>query len=359
LTTTIKIAAVGDILMLSSQIASAKIRGKNKYSFHSMFDNVKPYIRDADLAIGNLETTLSGREQRYQQRSPKTHYPSFNCPDELTATLKKAGFQVMITANNHCLDRGVKGLKRTLNILDKYELEHTGTFNSLLSSKKLLIQDVKGIKIGILAYTRGVNFNSVPKSEPWLVNRIREKKIFRDIHTLKEENVDLVVVSLHFGKEFRHTPVQHQRKWVKKLFKKGADVILGHHPHVLQPMVMKQVKDCYGEVKNRFAIYSLGNFISNKLLHNPQTLNGVILYLTAQKDDEGKVSIAHVEYIPTWVQRKKANGRVNFKVLPIPELLNKSNTESLTKEDINLMKNALKRTTRILGDFINHANNKT
>jgi poly-gamma-glutamate capsule biosynthesis protein CapA/YwtB (metallophosphatase superfamily) len=349
MTIRIKIAAVGDILMLESQIASAKIQGEDKYSFHSMFENVESYIKDADLAIGNLETTLSGREQRYQQRNPKTGYPSFNCPDELTAALKKAGFQVMITANNHCLDRGVKGLKRTLDILDQHGLEHTGTFNSLLASKKLLIQDVKGIKIGILAYTRGVNFNPVPKSEPWLVNRLREKKMFGDIRRLKEENVDLVIVSLHFGKEFRHTTVQHQRESVEKLFKNGADVILGHHPHVLQPMVMKQVKDRYGELKNRFAIYSLGNFISDKLLHNPQTLSGVILYLTAQKDDEGKVSIVGVDYIPTWVQRKEANGRVKFKVLPIPEFLNKSNSGSLTGEEINMMKNALKKTTKILG----------
>lgn len=353
--TTIEIVAVGDILMLQSQINSAKIPGLNQYLFHSMFEPIMPYIQSADLAIGNLESPLAGRESPYQQRNPETHYPMLNCPDELASALKDAGFHVLITANNHCLDRGVKGLKRTLAILDQHELEHTGTFNSLLSSKDLLIKDIQGIKVGILAYTRGVNFNPYPNSQPWLVNRLRKKKIRNDIRQLKEKNIDLVIVAIHFGKEFRHTPVEHQQNWVKKLFQYGADIVLGCHPHVLQPMILKQVEDGYGEVKDRFAIYSLGNFISDELLRHPQTLDGVILSLTVQKDDDGMVSIVGVNYIPTWIQRKKTKGRLSFKVIPISDILSGKSDIPLSQGDSKMMTNSFKRTKKILGEI--HLNN--
>jgi hypothetical protein len=351
LTTQIKIAVVGDILMLQSQINSAKIRGQSHYSFRSMFEPIEPYIQSADLAIGNLESPLAGREIRYQQRNPKTHYPMLNCPDELAQALKEIGFHTLITANNHCLDRGVKGLKRTLDVLDQYGLEHTGTYASRSSSQKLLIQDVQGIKVGLLAYTRGVNYNPYPQSKPWLVNRLREEKIKGDIRKLKENSADLVVVALHFGKEFRHTPVEHQQKWVEKLFRYGADIVLGCHPHVLQPMIMKRVKDGYGETKDRFAIYSLGNFISDELLRFPQTLDGIILNLTIKKDDDGVVRLADIDYIPTWIQRKESRGKRYFKVLSIPECLDETCSVSLNKEDIYMMKAALKRTKKILGEI--------
>lgn len=200
---TITLAAVGDLLMKGVIIESARRtdrgRKKESYAFGPIFAKVAPYLRKADLTIGNLETTFSGPRwfeqgagKRYKyERKSRFGNPMFNCPDELAATLKQAGFDVLTTANNHSMDGGPFGLKRTLRILDKHGLRHTGTARSREESGRLLIVDAGGIKLGILAYTRGTN--SLPVPEPWSVNRIGSKRILADMKRLKE-HVDAVIV---------------------------------------------------------------------------------------------------------------------------------------------------------------------
>lgn len=346
--TQIEIAAVGDILMWRRQIASAKVPRKDQYRFDSMFREVAPYLKKADLTIGNLETTLSGRDTTYQTRNPKTGFPMFNCPDELAATLKRAGFDVLTTANNHCMDRGVNGLKRTLNVLDKHGIAHTGTYRSYTASCDYLIKEVKGIRIGILAYTYGTNYIPVPKDQPWLVNRIHLNKMIRDIQHLKSKQADLIIVSLHFGKEFYRYPNQRQKDIVAKLLANGADIILGAHPHVLQPIVYRKIKDTAGTSKRKFAIYSLGNFISQMMWNNTHTLSSVILYLTVQKDDQGQTGVIGFRYVPTWVQERRTPYGTQYRVLPIRKFLKQPDSK-LSAEDLQTMRRMLLNTTRHLG----------
>lgn len=303
----IKVAAVGDILMWGTQIASANKNGG--YSFDSMFSKVRPYLQNADLTIGNLETTLSGREQRYQKKNPKTGYPMFNCPDELAGTLKRSGFDVLTTANNHCMDRGVRGLKRTLAVLDRHGLAHTGTYRSYAESKNYLIRSVKGVRVGILAYTYGTNYIPVP--HPWMVNRTQQSKILSDLRELRKKT-DVIIVALHFGREFHRFPSEKQRSLARLLLNNGADVILGAHPHVLQPMVRKNGK---------FVIYSLGNFISKKMWNKLQTESGVIVNLTIRMEAGQPAYVSSVSYIPTWTQHSIANGRSSFRVIPVRRFL--------------------------------------
>ncbi len=158
----------------------------------------------------------------------------FNCPNELAGTLKRAGLHVLTTANNHCMDRGVNGLKRTLQVLDQHQLYHTGTFRNPAEASKPLILNVKGIKIVILSYTYGTNYIPIPKNSPSIVNLIHPPKIVHDIHIV-QPNVDVVIVSLHFGREFHRYPSDFQKGLVELLWKNGADIILGAHPHVIQP----------------------------------------------------------------------------------------------------------------------------
>lgn len=319
----IEIAAVGDLLMWGEQIASA--RGSlGNYDFGLMFQPVAPYLKKADLTIGNLETTMSGRESNYQKRNPKTGYPMFNCPDELASALKKSGFDVLTTANNHCMDRGEAGLRRTLNILGAHQIDHTGTFRSFSESNKLLIKNVKGIRVGILAYTYGTNFIPVPKNQPWLVNLIRVNKIIRDMQILRNQKADFVIVCLHFGQEFHRFPNQQQKNLVKTLFYHGADLILGAHPHVLQPIVYQKTKDQRGLSKQRLAIYSLGNFISKKMWNSNHTVSSAILKISVEKDDLGHTRITNYNYIPTWTRRTIKNASAQFQVLPITKLLRTS-----------------------------------
>ncbi|WP_261304509.1 CapA family protein [Paenibacillus andongensis] len=317
--TEIQIAAVGDLMVKRYIISDAK-QPNGTYVFDPLLKKVAPYLKRADLTIGNLETTFAGKKGSARQKSKG---PLFKCPDELAPALRRAGFDVLITANNHCMDFGAAGLLRTLRILDQNGIHHTGTFNSAKGSKEYLIKDIKGIKIGILSYANGLNGIPIPKSKPWLVNLVRTKKIVQDIHNLKKK-VDLVIVYLHFGNEYHHSPNLQQKQLVKHLFKHGANIILGSHPHVLQPL------DSRG--KKQFVIYSLGNFISTKLKNNHNTQSSIILNINVKKDNEGKISINGIHYIPTLVHRKLQNGRKKTEVIPIREALSENNPNLKEKQ---------------------------
>jgi len=328
--TSVEVVAVGDILMWQNQITSAA-DGGGGYKFDSMFASVAPVLKAADLTIGNLETTFSGRERVYQRRSRRTGFPRFNCPDELAATLKRVGFNVLTTANNHCMDRGESGLKRTLETLNRHGLQHTGTFSSQSGSRDLLICRVKGVNIGIAAYTYGTNLIPVPKARPWLVNRINVRKITADLRRLRTRS-DFVIVALHFGQEFQRRPNKRQKRLVDTLLKNGADVILGAHPHVLQPVVLQTVRDVTGVRKRRVAAYSLGNFISDRMMGNPHADIGMMLRLTIHKDTEGQVRLDRVSYLPTWVQRWNKGQKYGFRVLPTSRYRNLSTDSRLRQK---------------------------
>ncbi|KPV41982.1 CapA family protein [Alicyclobacillus ferrooxydans] len=333
--TVIHIAAVGDILMWQRQIHAAKVAGQNKYSFDSMFQPVAPFLRRADLTIGNLETTLSGRESTYQRRQPKTGWPMFNCPDELAPALKRAGFDVLVTANNHCMDRGISGLRRTLGVLDKVGIKHTGTYRTYAESQQYLIKNVKGIRVGILSYTYGTNGNKVPADARYAVNYIHMGKIKTDLKRIKQKS-DVVIVVYHFGQEFHRYPNARQKALVKHAFQNGADIVFGVHPHVLQPTTLQWVAQSHGNKKRKFAIYSLGNFISDKMMSDPYSASGVIMNLQLQKQSNGTVTMQKITGIPTWVHKIHTKSRVKFRVLPVRKYL-KTPDGLLTKSDIRTM----------------------
>ena len=334
--TEIQIAAVGDLMVKRYIISDAK-QSDGTYSFDPLFAKVAPYLKQADLTIGNLETTFAGNGQECR-KSIRSGGPIFKCPDELAPALKTAGFDVLVTANNHCMDYGATGLIRTLRVLDRYGIDHTGTSKSEQESINALIKNVKGITIGILSYTSGTNRIPVPANRPWLVNRIETSKIIREIRNLKKK-VDLVLLYLHFGNEYRYTPNKWQLRLVNLFFKNGANIILGSHPHVLQPLAVRG--------KKQFVIYSLGNFVSTKLKNNPYTQSGIILTLNIKKDNKGHTSITNIEYIPTCVNRRMKRGSGITEILPIRDALNTSET-NLTTEQRTLMNRMLKHTKGIL-----------
>jgi poly-gamma-glutamate synthesis protein (capsule biosynthesis protein) len=341
----IKIAAVGDILMWASQIRAARTT-RGIYSFDYMFKEVATLLKGADLTIGNLETTFSGREVYYQRNNRVIGGPAFNCPDELAGTLKSSGFDVLTTANNHCLDRGMAGLKRTIEILDRAEIYHTGTFRSNEESKSKLIINIKGVKIGIIACTYGTNGYALPEQEKWAVNYINDN-ILAKVYEMKKET-DLVIVCMHAGIEFTSEVSNFQRYWSQKIFEHGADIILGVHPHVIQPMSFKRVKDLHGLEKDRFIVYSLGNFISDILWDDIYSITGMILNLEVDKDDTGKVVVTNVEYIPTWVSISEDNKDTRFVLLQMSKYL-KNDESNLSADTRKHMKSAWEHTKALLG----------
>lgn len=319
----VTVAAVGDLLMKSEIIASAKQSGR--YAFDPIFKQVKPYLKRHDLTIANLETTFSGRRKLgvyvspkpkcncpRERRHPRTGNPLFNCPDELAASLRRNGFQVLTTSNNHSMDGGVEGVKRTLQILDRYGLKHTGTNRSQEESEKPLIIRVKDITIGILSYTQGTN--SLPVPNAWLVNRMEMKKVLADVRSLRKK-VDFLLVSLHFGREYQSFPSKKQKKWVQLLFQNGVNAFLGAHPHVLHPVLQYKVKDRDGRMRTRIAATSLGNFVSTKLKKNPATTRGMILSFTITKNRQGITDVSGTARVPTMVQVRKKKGRKVYTIV--------------------------------------------
>lgn len=311
---TIKLSITGDIMFHGTQLKAAKNNQTGEYEFASVFDRVKPYFENADLALANFETVTAGEDQKY------SGYPVFNTPENVLDTLKNIGIDVLTTANNHNLDKRKIGLVRTIDELDKRGISHTGTFKE--GEKNLLIEEVDGIKLGIIAYTYGCNgMEQVLTTEELdqMVNLIDEDKIKQEIDDLKSEEVDYILAFMHWGNEYQRTQSTQQTELADKLIDWGVDAVMGSHPHVIQPSKIIE-KD--GEKK--FIIYSMGNFVSNQ---RRETLNGsyakytedgVIVELTLEKKfDENRTTLKKIDYTPTWVHRYKENGKYNYEIIPI------------------------------------------
>lgn len=326
----IKLSAVGDIMVHDGELNSAK-NGDN-YDFAPFFEDIKPLIESADFSIGNLETTIAGKDKKY------TGYPMFNSPDSLLDALKWTGFDLLITSNNHSMDRREDGIIRTIDALDSRGFLHTGTFKSQEDRDKILTVDVKGIKLAVIAYTYGTN--GIPVKIPYQVNLIDMDTILKDIEKAKAEKPDLLITYIHFGNEYVRQPNAEQKDIVEKLFNAGVDIVLGDHPHVVQPAERKVVAAGDGSYKDEFVIYSLGNFISDQ--RGDYKDIGVITNFSIQKNFKtGKTMIKDVEYIPTWVQRYTKDGKRSYRILSMPDAIrNYENKKDplLPEKDYNYLK---------------------
>lgn len=321
-TTQVHIMAVGDIMMHMPQVNAG--RTSEGYNFTPFFEDVKPLFDQADLVLGNLETTLSGSELGY------SGFPRFNSPDEVADSLKKAGFDVITTANNHSIDKGEVGLLSTLDQLDRVGLNYTGTFRTEEDREHILMITKNEISIAVLAYTYGTNGLSIPRNKDYLVNLLDAEKMERDIKTAKELGADIVAVNIHFGHEYHLYPSLDQREWSNRLFDWGADLIFGSHPHVLQPYEVREWVSEEGEQRQGVVIYSLGNFISNQ---RKQTRDiGGIMSIQIRKTGE-LIEIEEVEFIPTWVHRFWNGNKRGYRVLPMAEMLEIRDYPELNEAD--------------------------
>ena len=341
---TIDIAVIGDIMCHNSQYIDAYDKTSETYDFSYVFDDIKQYIESADFAIGNLETTLAGNKIAY------SGYPTFNTPEVMATDLKELGVDLVSTTNNHCVDKGLIGIENTIDELDKVGLLHTGTYKSEAESNKLLTVDVKGIKIGVVAYTYGTN--GLPTPNEYSVNLISDEKIISDLSKMKEKNVDLTIAIMHWGEEYQTSPNKEQDRLANLLFENGVDIILGGHPHVLQKMEKREITLEDGSKKDGFIIYSLGNFISGQVKEN--TKQSVILNLQVTKHAEGdkKISIDSANYVPIYMYDKKEGKR--FKLLDIEKEINDydSGKNNISSSLYNTLKSELNHIYKIVGDEI-------
>lgn len=296
------LAFVGDLMCHSPLYEYAKT--DSGYDFTPYYQYIRDELSYADLTIGNLETVLGGKELKF------SGYPDFNSPDEYALALKDAGFDFLVTANNHSLDRGEKGLLRTLSVLQKNNIASTGTFLNQKDRDSIRIVTVNEISFAFLNYTYGTNGKPVPKGKDYLINLIDKTALQRDIMAARNQKAEIVIVIFHYGQEYKKEPDNYQKMVNEWVWEAGGDIIIGSHPHVLQPA--ESHTDSLKVIK-RFTAFSLGNFISNQQWRYSDA--GAVLYLTFEKAS-GNPVLKNAGFLPTWVFKGTIEGKKSYRILP-------------------------------------------
>lgn len=295
---------VGDAMQHQAQLDRALELGNGKYyDYSDCFTLIAPAVTQADYAVCNLEVPLGGGPSY-------SGYPCFSAPDSYAEALKDAGFDLFLTANNHCLDRRDRAARRTLSALDSLGVDHIGTYRDAAQRDSLVpfIKDINGMKIGFLNYTYGTNgISPVDGMEVSLIDR---KKMAGEMERTRRAGAEFLVVTIHWGVEYVLLQNSNQEKIAQFLVDNGADMVIGGHPHVIQPMqVIRNEK----EGKDVLVVYSLGNFISN--MKTLDTRGGALVRTRIGRDENGKVRLINAEY-DTLFSAKPEGGKSNFKVYP-------------------------------------------
>lgn len=358
----VTISAIGDIMAHDDQLKAQFDKDTNTYSFDNNFRYVKPYIANSDLAIGNLETTLAGPKAKYSS------FPKFNSPDELADAIKNSGVDIVSTINNHTYDRGSDGVYRTIDVLNSKDIEHVGTQKND-EDENFLIKDIDGVKLGITAYSYGQVYGSTTALNGLNIdyNDLNNLNIFNSsyvdiafneikdtLDVMNNKETDLQAVILHWGDEYTRQPNKFQKELAKKLCDYGVDIIIGSHPHMVQPIEMIKSDENDNET---LVIYSLGNFLSNQrneILNKKYTEDGVIVNIDINKNlNTGETKISNVEYIPTWVNKyNNKNGKLTYEIIP---LINEKQLSKIDNLPLDKAKKSYDNTTSIIGssDIIN------
>ncbi|MDR2534344.1 MAG: CapA family protein [Tannerellaceae bacterium] len=328
----------GDAMQHQSQLASA--RRNDGYDYYSYFKHLRAEIASADIAVVNLEVTLGG--------SPFTGYPQFSAPDEFAFALKDAGFNVVLNANNHILDRGSRGLRRTLDVLDAIPVAHTGAFRNYYERSILnpLIVVAQDIRFAMLNYTYGTN--GIVAQPPVVVNYIDREQILSDIAKARSLNADIIVANMHWGDEYRLIQNQEQDALADFMIREGVDLVIGSHPHVVQPS--RAMIDLHGNISN-IVVYSLGNLVSGMIA--PNTYGGQIVKVVVEKSPFRQAVIKRAEYALVYRYKDSTGGMVDFSVIPVShaERADSIPTIELNHADYNMMMRFAESARKLFGRY--------
>ena len=261
----------GDMMQHKAQLDAA-LQPDGTYNYSGCFTQVTPEIEAADIAVCNFETTLGG--------APYTGYPQFCSPDEYAEAIRDAGFDIFLTANNHCMDTRTRGLIRTLDVLDSLGVAHIGTYRNQAERDSLYpyIIERGNMRIALLNYT--YDTNGIPVAKPCIVNYIDTTVIKKDIIRARQLNADCIIACMHWGTEYMTEPDKDQKKLEDWLYAHGVDHIIGGHPHVVQPV--RTLPDYRGRPIRHLTVWSLGNYISN--MSAPNTDHGLAVTLHLKKN---------------------------------------------------------------------------
>lgn len=346
---TASFTVTGDLLMHKPVFQSCWDSEQGTWVFDSIFTYVTPYVQEADYAIANLETTLRGENPTY----PYSGNPLFNCPDGIAVSSLNAGFDMLLTGNNHCYDTRMVGIRRTLEILEQTGLESLGTQHDAGTPDHKVI-DVNGIKVGMTAYTAetydgmpGIPSINAIQCHPDSIGMINSfdygqlDKFYNEIGTqfelMKAEGAEAIVVFMHWGEEYMLEPTQYQVKIAQQLCDMGVDVIVGGHPHVIEPVDL--LTSTLDENHKTLIIYSTGNAVSNQRIHEMRmktghTEDGILFNFTLAKYIDGSVEIIGASCVPTWVYMEGYQER--YTILPLEYSLLDSWQETFQIDDATL-----------------------
>lgn len=278
-----EIVFAGDAMQHQSQLDDAR-RPDGSYDYGDYFRDVRAYVDSADYAVVNLETPVAGG--RF------SGYPCFNAPDEYPEALREAGFDLMLLANNHILDRQDKGLKSTLTKMRGRGIDHTGIYFNAADRDTVspLIKDINGFKIAFLNYTYGTNGFTVRGDAK--VNYIDRKTIASDVAKARERGAEIVAVCPHWGDEYVKLAPKRVKAMADYICSLGVDMVIGGHPHVIQPMEMRP--NTLDSTRRTLVVYSLGNFISG--MRTVDTRGGAMVKVRLRRDSAGRAVIDDASY---------------------------------------------------------------
>lgn len=292
----VKLKAFGDIMAHMAQIQYAYNKGGGEYDFSDQFTYLKDFVKDSDISIGNYETTTN-------PDLPVAGFPRFNVPAAYLKDLKETGFDIVSTANNHSMDTELEGVFSTMEAAKEAGLDYVGSFKD--KSDRILFKEVKGVKLAFLAYTYGCNGREnliVPREEVENLGYLSdEDQIKKDIGRAKAQGADFVIVYPHWGIEYQSMPNEAQISLGRKMIDWGADLVIGNHPHVVEPVEIYQAEDG----RKGLIAYALGNFISYQNYENNKDIrveHSLALEIDLEKDlTSGNKKIADVKLHPIWV----------------------------------------------------------
>lgn len=309
-----ELAMVGDVMLHQAQLAAAR-QPDGTHRFDGVFDPVAPWLRASDLVVANLETVLGGADL-----GGFTGYPTFNSPASILTALREAGVDVLQTANNHSLDRGVVGVQRTLDAVDAAGLLHAGTWRTREARARpwVIATLPGGLDVAFVASTFSTNDIPLPRGQAWMVSRTTDGQLEAEVAAARA-SADLVVVGVHWGTEYQDRPASAEIRLARRLVAAGADIVMGTHPHVLQPAEVIRVADTLGRPREAVVFYSLGNFVSNQ--RRPHTHGAVIARVRVLRcEGTDRAWVADARVTPFWVDTTLAGARHAYRVVPTPPL---------------------------------------
>ena len=376
---TATILSTGDLLMHGGLINAAN-QGDGTYDFGYIFPYITEYVTAADYAVANLETTLAGTAKPYQGN------PMFNCPDELVDAAKNAGFDMLLTASNHSYDSQQPGFERTIRTVREKGLTNLGTMLSA-EEPKYVVQDINGIKIGMIAYTYedslgpgnppALNYNPMNAGGYDLINCFRHSDpdslynhLGPQMELMKADGAEAIVVYLHWGQEYKLEANASQKEIAQHLCDMGVDVIIGGHPHVVEPVEL--LESATDPSHRTVCLYSMGNAVSNqrqgllKSITTAHTEDGVLFSVTFSKYSDGTVYLEDVELIPIWVRAVDATGNTvvrssatirRYEMLPLDENRRDQWAEQFGIDDSTLIQcqDSWQRTMDIVGQGLSQS----